>query len=721
MEISPQLKDYILKAREAKLSDEVIFAELRKAGWAEDQVVEALKKPHVFSVMSDPKPLQIDRVIQSEPKTNSYEQSKANVSLSDSMANQPPISVENLEPKGGKKLLIVLGILIGVMILSGASYALIKTFDINLGFGGGAPYTDQNLISGLLAKTSSVKTSTYRLTGSLNVVQRDKDARPFEVQVSNEAQLREQYQNDAKRISDIQMILTTLQRYGIADYKTKVVKKFPADLKQVMADYSTTFIGSRKTDFTDPVSGKQYEYMVIDGGNDFNLRVTFETQGAISALKKSYNFVATSTFVSGNTVTFTKKSPSYFYMSSEPPKPFLVQMGEMARMLPPEMSVTLSSGATTDLRKNDSDWKWDFDGKGDFGDMSYAVNLEVLRKDKVYYARFNKIPSILLSFTGGLQKGQWIKIDPNASSTSFGQYSFYATDVSKYEDEYKEKRESAFRFIKEVAEIADREKLIEFVDQPKKIEGGERSNYEYSIKFRKEAVLPFYRSVQAISKNYKDVGMNAFDDQGMIEYLESQEFSQVFDYYDKNTSMTILTDKEGYLTGITYKMRIVPGDTAINLKDKQANLLIGLNISNINKSVSIEAPTEWKTLDELYEQMTNNLYNYAPGSAEAVKNELNNIQYLYGTGEKYSKAFALGACKRTAGTIFSDEAVSSRIEKAAGGNLSAAYCASSVSGLVTSAYAVSVPITKLQGYSWCFDSTGASKQISGNLKGTTCN
>ena len=85
------------------------------------------------------------------------------------------------------------------------------------------------------------------------------------------------------------------------------------------------------------------------------------------------------------------------------------------------------------------------------------------------------------------------------------------------------------------------------------------------------------------------------------------------------------------------------------------------------------------------------------------------------------KAFALGPCKQTASTLFGDKEIFSIIDKATNGDPSNATCVSKMLSGKVNSYAISVPFSDSPGYSWCVDSSGSSKQITGALKKDGCN
>jgi hypothetical protein len=85
------------------------------------------------------------------------------------------------------------------------------------------------------------------------------------------------------------------------------------------------------------------------------------------------------------------------------------------------------------------------------------------------------------------------------------------------------------------------------------------------------------------------------------------------------------------------------------------------------------------------------------------------------------KPFPLGPCSAKADTLFADKQILVSLNAATFDNIANATCVSIADGKgAVTAYAISVPLPSVKGYSWCIDSQGASKQISGTIKGAVC-
>jgi hypothetical protein len=445
------------------------------------------------------------------------------------------------------------------------------------------------------------------------MAKRDADAEPFTTKLSNAAEIKKQYQNDSKRADAINSLL-----YGLKYYKTK--NAYPTDLQSALGDKNV--FRYSKPSIIDPATGSPYEYQITENGKNFSLSVTFQTNDAISEIKRSSNFSPITTIINGKKVTFTKDSHSINYFSSEPPKPFLVSLAQAVEYFPTELNASLSASAQTDLSdKVSADWKFNVDATGDFGDLTYKFNVDALKKASIYYFRINNMPSFFFSYVG-LEKNQWVSVDPSkadSDSGSYGGYSSSADALSEAEKTYKEHREEIANLLKKIVKIADEKNLLTLKNpaHSEKING--RDLYRYDLLINKDAILPFYESVsEEFNKTDIKNSYPVIEDSAYLEYLKSPEFNEVFDYYQKNTTWTLWVDAQGFPAIISYSMRIVPQDSATQLKDKQVNLVFKLELSDINRPVKIDAPQDAKDLQEI---INSNPY-FKKGQDASIKGNL---------------------------------------------------------------------------------------------------
>ena len=609
------------------------------------------------------------------------------------------------------KLIIVFTILI-LLILTGSVFAYMYVKE--LGLFSHPSYSENTFLSSLLEKVSAIDSLSYAFSASLEVVPRDADAKPFAVAVSNTPELRKHYQADAERARDVSSLLYALQPVS----KTN---SYPTSLKALVAARASQKYAS-PVSITDPITKREYEYAVTPDGKDFRLSVNFETADALREIKDGYRYTATSTLVNGMKATFTKDSSPFYSLSQEPPKPFFVEMQDSARMLPVDMDASLTVSGATDLQSEVSDWLFNVDAEGDFGDLTYKINADALKKAEDYFFRINNLPSIFMSFVP-FKKGQWVKVSPKQTATSSSMIDRYS--FVEYEKTYKDNRQKLADLSKKLIALADSERLIRFKKPPRreKVDGRTLTRYELSI--RKEALLPFYtKAVQLLDSDefLKDLDIRV--DEGMIEYLQSSEFNQVFDYFDKNTQLVLWIDAEGFPAISEMTIRVVPPDTATQLADKQANIIFKIIYKDINKPLTIKAPTGAVDLEKVLKDAEKNRYGYDASGLASIRANLSSVrsaaEIAYTKNSYGKKPFTLGPCKQMADTLFADKSLYSLISDATEGNPTKATCVATGSVGSVSAYAVSVPLPDTPQYSWCVDSTGDSVQIDGVINGARC-
>jgi hypothetical protein len=710
--LNNEIVAYVRNLLNQGISRDVIEKNLLSTGWTHEDVTQA------FNALTPPASPSPQPAAPTTPAV-----SQANIAPIQSLV-QPiqtptqPFQAPILHLAQKKKFHIpsslIIGSLVILILLATAAYAYVEKIGP---FSLKSAYTESNLFSGILEHSANIKTSAYAVSGSLEVVPREGDAEPFTVKVENTEKIKK-YENDIQRAKDAQAIMNAVMYSS----QKEVYPTTLASLKGQKGIYYSNF------STTDPATSKDYNYSVTENGKNFALKITFETDEAISQLQKLNKYYAdkdpkNKIIVDGRTVTFNKNT-GYTYLSSELPKPFFVALGELAKYLPNEFKADLTLSAKTDWQPDAlPDWIFNVDANGDFGDLQYKFNVDALKKDKDYYFKINNIPSIFLgSFSNA--KGEWVKVtkDENDKNDGYNVLSGVADSLENSEKSYKENRADAVTLLKKAAQFADEEKLMSFKSAPRQEKIGNRTLYRYELQVNKNAILPFYQKLVAEARNI-DNNKIFFEDNGMVDYLQSEEFNDVFDYYQKNIKTTLWTDEEGYPARLEYLIRMVPADSAEQLKDKQANLILTLEISDINKPVIIEAPKESKSIEEIGGGVFSEARD--KGSNAFIKADLANLraaaELYYDAHSSYGKSSMSGSCVAT-GTMFAEDQYFKKNipeikEKQTKETSPSLVCYSDSKTWAMSASLIETDSEK--GY-WCIDSTGFSKQTTKLLNSTSC-
>jgi hypothetical protein len=229
-------------------------------------------------------------------------------------------------------------------------------------------------------------------------------------------------------------------------------------------------------------SGCQYGYQATSGGAGMRLSVNFETPEALEAVQKS----AKDATIVGKTVTFTEKNflNSYFYFSGKPKQPALLNFVDSVDLYANYIPINLKSDATfsgtAERSMENADGHFKFSGNATFGDSTFSVDAEIMKKGENFFARLNKIPSMLSSFVDFSKiMGVWIKITPNdiVSSPYSAGFSFGQDATGTY-------RKTAgviSEQIKLFVQLADEEKAVIVLKGPVREKLGDVSTFRYDL------------------------------------------------------------------------------------------------------------------------------------------------------------------------------------------------------------------------------------------------
>lgn len=694
--------------------DEKIINDARSVGWSDSDISAAYA---TIGVPFPKVPVQSSTI--SSPNVSTL--------VPNTLVQSNIASTQNINPKNSTHSYrkIILSTVVILIVIAGGVYAYsAKLFS----FFQNAPYSESNLVAGVLNKLSDVKSSTYSVVASLYVEPREADAMPFSIKTSDDLEVKEKYMRDYNRSEDVTSIINML-RYSnanVAFNNSSSSRRYPQSLVSAVHSSPT---GDR-INIKDPLTNELYQYDLNSTGDDFRLKVTFETPEAIEQINRYNNFGRDKKLEvvdEGNTITFTKTSSSYFSLSNKPPLNFFESMNQYAQYLPPEIYVDASVTAASNLisETNTADWKINLSGNGDFGDLSYKINVDALKKDKDYYLNISNIPSF---FAGLLpKKGQWYKITPKETSTTTDPYSYdFSGTLAEGEKKYREMKQKNTDLIKKIAGLADEEKLFSINGSPRKETVGDRKLYKYELHVKKEAVLPFYKKLLSYSNEQQvgsSTGTSFLVNESFLRYLESPESAEVIEYYNKNTAVTVWVDDSGFLSALEYYVRVVPTEDAINMKDKQVIIKIKISFDDINENVKIDAPSG--ALDLENENAKSRAVLQEKSNSSSIISKISNIramaEIVYSKDGGYgTKAFSVGSCKKTVGTLFADPQIASIISDINTLASSTAVCSSSLSSGSVSSYAVSIRLPETPEYSHCIDSNGASKEILGSIKGSVC-
>ncbi len=612
--------------------------------------------------------------------------------------NSQAVNVTNESPNLNKtKSSKIIAIVFVVVILLAAAFYAWKS-----GMFAKAPYDQSNLFTGLAQKVTEIQSTSYEFSGSFVGMTREENTEVF-VPIGNTKDLKEKYFRDYQRA---QFVSNFVRKY--VGYKpTKL--NLPQNLNSLDKGFSAN----------DPLTNKMYDYKVTESGQNFELIVEFETADAIKEAKRDY--YGTPLVVEGQKVTFTKDART-LYLDSRPPQNFYEILNEGIEMVPKDINVNVSVAAKSDVskEKDDVDFQVNFATDADLGDMTYKVDVDVLKKAKEYFVRMNNFPGMFLAFMP-MPKGEWVLLDEDY--TDFIDYA-----VEDFENMDKSEEEKLKEFMKFVLTSADKNELLKFVDAPKKDKFKDQVAYKYELQINGDGLEQFLKDVLSEVKKVDYEGADTAELENLIEYMKNEEFQHALDYYNANTKHTLWVNADGFPVKFENSNRLIPSSD--RLSDRQFVLTLSVALIDINKPVDIKAPEKYKNMKEIVDSTTSLLgidEARDKGADATIKANLANIraeaELVYDDVGGYGiKAFPLGACIAAPGTLFSYANVSKSLSGAQvnykdGQEIT---CVSQVSGGVVESWAISAPLITDPDYSYCVDSTGNAIEIIGALKGNSC-
>jgi hypothetical protein len=260
----------------------------------------------------------------------------------------------------------------------------------------------------------------------------------------------------------------------------------------------------------------------------------------------------------------------------------------------PAFDVTIKSEGTTEiLDKNDVNIKLGFLGTASFGDFTASVEAELRKVDENFYGQITKMPSF---FGIDSIKNKWIKVTPqDAIAYDFG---FDFSEAQDVQEEYEKLRKEMLEKFKLALKIADEHKAVSVVGEPVREKVGDISAYRYDLVINRENLPAFYRAyVTAYNEKFPNARALVVDER-FIGELSSREAVEMFDYIKKNTKISVWANADGIPVKYGIDFRFLPKTR--NTATQQINAVFALVLSDINKSITIDAPEGAINFDEAY-------------------------------------------------------------------------------------------------------------------------
>lgn len=609
----------------------------------------------------------------------------------------------------GKKWLTVFIVIVLLGLVGGGVFAYVQ----KIGPFALSSYTESNLMSGLASKVATITSADTQGVIRLSAEDREVDAVAFEP-IPQDPEVQAQRKRDVERFRVYEII------------RSVWTEEYPATLVELYEEAYIT--DDEKVSFlTDPLTNDRYQYQPTKEGQGFELKITFETEDALNEIRgyEVYDFDAEEYIpgniqIEGKTVTFTEEYDAWFWFDEGGEQSFVEALSEFAAFLPPELSAEGRMSLASEWGTEDQpEWKFNIGGEGDFGDLTYKVDVDAMKKFNDYFIRINNFPDLF--FFGMLpEKGKWFSINTQDDKELLDTFGF---NIEELEETYEADRENGQAILREIIRLSDLHKLITFKEVPRRESVGGTNLIRYSLEMNKNGFVPFIQDLQRYvgELDSENPELKAFaEDTEILGFFESESFSHQFDYINKNSSMIMWTDIEGYPVMTEFHYRVIPTGEFVSpqMDTKQVKLVFGMNLRNINQPVDVQAPADAQSLTEYFD---NTIFSEAQreGDDALIKGNMMALQaaaeLYYGEAQTYGD-FGLGACNGSDDSMFAGEDFIYAFEQVR----SVVEEGEDIFCIATgSAYAISAPLLE-DGQYWCVDSTGFSGEASRHITEVSC-
>jgi hypothetical protein len=478
---------------------------------------------------------------------------------------------------------LVIIILLFIITVAGASYAYFE----EIAFFSRPPYDPDHMAQSIVNGLANIETSEYTIRFSVASEPREADARPFSDAVSGNDERQLAYKRDQDTVRALQPIVQEIRNYF---YKNRT---YPASLAVVKKN--------------NVIAGATYKKTTTG----FELRVPFETSEAVQSLMRSQ-----STTSRDKILVVTDKTSSYFSLPQKMPQAGLAGVLDLqtaVNYIPSDFNLDIGLTGAILNREESFDNKVGFDGKVSMGDFNVALEAEFRKIGSDMFVIVHKMPTLFADMSK--IKGKWIKV----SETDIGTYgsSYLGTE----EEELDKKKEDSVKAVKLFLTTADKNHALVIVGKPVKEKINGQSLYRYDLRLNKETIVQFYTELtNGYAAEFGNESLIKYD-QSLLDYLESPNFNQVFDYLSANTSFIIWADGDGTPIQTQFNIRVVP-DSDKN-KNNQVRMKTTLSFDKVNSSIKVDLPEEFMTVEDatiLLSGLTREEYR--------LKKQLSNISTL---------------------------------------------------------------------------------------------
>jgi len=339
----------------------------------------------------------------------------------------------------------------------------------------------------------------------------------------------------------------------------------------------------------DPATKNQYGYRQEKGGMDFTLHVQMETNQGIDFYRNAVLVIP-----SASLQTIEDKLA---VVHADTPKLTIQNIGSdvvettsaydpsvILQNLPSELDASLRFSGSAQLEKTTSDALFNVDGSLKLSGMSFSAGLGIIKKGDTVYGKIKEAP-LLGFFDLTAVKNKWVKIEKD----DLGKIGFENIDQKLQQ----ENQTKILLLVKSYLQILKEEKVLSVVKELPKTKDKDRTFYHYLININSDKTAIIYERLNAeINKQFgtDDEYISA----DLIAYLRGSEAAKINKNSLQNTQTEIWIDTKNFWPHKFVSNSVfVPPDNIEKLKDKQYRAQVIFDLYDVNKTVTIDAPTEY--------------------------------------------------------------------------------------------------------------------------------
>lgn len=402
-------------------------------------------------------------------------------------------------------------------------------------------------------------------------------------------------------------------RYALDDHYSKN-KRYPSSLTAL--------------DFYREVDTGAYSYSSSDNGSTAHLSIALEAPETVAYFSRQRMYedetaeggVTVEADFDRSVVTFVFSKGGYGYVyppysvESVLSKSAIVQglesLGLMVRFLPERFKGDMVFSGALGVTEKVPNSENALSANIDWGDMTFKVGAEAILKDEIFYGRINNFPSFPFLNIDAI-RGKWIKVTEKDLEKNYMLEGFFdSSPLSPKKNE--DSTEDIEKGLKILREAITKHKPLMLKEAPVKEKlGDDRSVIKYNLGLDGKQLADFYEYLyEEIASNfYEGDKAEAFrvQAQGEMRYLRSSAFLDVITYLNKNAEFVVwLDEKNGYPVQHLQKITFVADpDTSEDFffgsggsLNSQLVFSTRTTLSNINKSVNIQAPKDAISIDD---------------------------------------------------------------------------------------------------------------------------